>query len=210
MHRHTLVDPGGPLDLLGKLFPETMEKMRSSVEKAVNWISEKLDMLGEKIRGFLRQLGELTGLSWMFEPSAGVGRDVPNYELPRGGSILGEPPPGANPLKAVEPPAPVIPKQDLLSYLKPQEPAPAKVGGTMKSPPAPATTPRPINVTPPAPAATKEDLLNYLKPQSSNTTNTYNINVTAPGANGDDIAERIRRAFERKPLYDSDGALVPG
>jgi hypothetical protein len=60
----------------------------------------------------------------------------------------------------------------------------------------------------PAPAATKDDLLQFLKPQSSN--NTYNINVNAPGANGDDIAERIRRAFETKPLFDSNSALVPG
>ena len=58
-----------------------------------------------------------------------------------------------------------------------------------------------------APAATKDDLLEFLKPQSNN---TYNINVTAPGANGDDIAERIRRSFQTKPLFDSDGALAPG
>lgn len=43
-----------------------------------------------------------------------------------------------------------------------------------------------------------------------NRTANYNIHVNAPGADGEDIARRIRRAFQTKPLYDSDGALVPG
>lgn len=163
----SIVDPGGPLDILGTMFPETMEKIRRAVETAVNWISDKFDMLGEKIRGFMVKLGELTGLGGFFG-SSNIGQDFkPNqYDLPKTnyGSILGVKPSGApNPL---------------------------------------------IGVQPAAPPATKEDLIEYLKPQSSN--NTYNINVNAPGANGEDIAERIRRAFERKPLFDSDGALVPG
>lgn len=39
--------------------------------------------------------------------------------------------------------------------------------------------------------------------------NTWNINVNAPGADGKRIADQIRTEFQRKPLFDSDGALVP-
>jgi len=39
--------------------------------------------------------------------------------------------------------------------------------------------------------------------------NTWNINVTAPGADGRRIADQIRTEFQRKPLFDSDSALVP-
>jgi ABC-type transporter Mla subunit MlaD len=46
------------------------------------------------------------------------------------------------------------------------------------------------------------------KPQSSNS-NIININVTAPGADGTKIARDVRTALNRKPLFDSDGALLP-
>lgn len=39
--------------------------------------------------------------------------------------------------------------------------------------------------------------------------NTWNINVNAPGADGKRIADQIRSEFQRKPLFDSDTALVP-
>lgn len=45
---------------------------------------------------------------------------------------------------------------------------------------------------------------------NSTSSNTYQINVnTQPGADGRRIAEQIRGEFQRKPLFDSDGALVP-
>ena len=39
--------------------------------------------------------------------------------------------------------------------------------------------------------------------------NSININVSAPGADGAKIARDVRTALTRKPLFDSDGALVP-
>ncbi len=45
---------------------------------------------------------------------------------------------------------------------------------------------------------------------SMNQNNNFNINVNAPGADGRRIADQLRNEFNRKPLFDSDGALVPG
>jgi hypothetical protein len=166
----SIVDPGGPLDILGRMFPETMEKIRTSVQGVGEWIEDQIDAVIGKIKELIGWFDKLTGLGIGDFFSSGFGgpasTGAPDYRLPQKpyGSILG-----------------VMPKGE-------------------KSP---------LELPPPdAPPATKEDLIEFLKPQSSN--NTYNINVNAPGANGDDIAERIRRSFERKPLYDSDGALVPG
>lgn len=166
----SIVDPGGPLDILGKLFPETMEKIRTSLQSVADYISGKIDALTAKVKALIQAFDGLTGLNLtgtLFDGFGGAASSgVPNYAIPRKqyGSILGVPPKG---------------------------------------------TPSPLTLPPqPAPAATKEDILEILKPQSSN--NTYNINVNAPGADGDRIAERIRRAFEQKPLFDSDRALAPG
>lgn len=167
----SIVDPGGPLDILGRMFPETMEKVRVALQSAVDYIDDKIEALTAKVRELIAAFDRLTGFDLsgtLFGNSFGgaASTGVPNYALPQKqyGTILGVPPAGE--------PSPLV--------LPPKE----------------------------APPATKEDILEILKPQSSN--NTYNINVNAPGANGDDIAERIRRAFERKPLFDSDGALAPG
>lgn len=49
-------------------------------------------------------------------------------------------------------------------------------------------------------------------PSSSSQTaqnNTINLNVSAPGADGAQIARDVRTALTRKPLFDSDGALLP-
>jgi hypothetical protein len=46
-------------------------------------------------------------------------------------------------------------------------------------------------------------------PARGTANNTWNINVTAPGADGKRIADQIRTEFQRKPLFDADGALVP-
>jgi hypothetical protein len=40
--------------------------------------------------------------------------------------------------------------------------------------------------------------------------NNFNINVNAPGADGRRIADQLRNEFNRKPLFDMDGALAPG
>jgi len=168
----SIVDPGGPLDILGRMFPETMEKIRTSVQGVGEWIEDQIDGVIVKIKELIGWFDKLTGLgigdffASGFGGAASTGR--PDYSIPRTNysGMLG-----------------VVPKGD----------RPAIPGLDDKQP---------------RPAATKEDLLEAIKPQSS--TNNYNINVNAPGANGDDIAERIRRSFERKPLYDSDGALVPG
>jgi uncharacterized protein YoxC len=40
-------------------------------------------------------------------------------------------------------------------------------------------------------------------------TNHYNINVNAPGANGDEIANKIRNNLKLNPLNDGHGVLVP-
>ncbi len=40
--------------------------------------------------------------------------------------------------------------------------------------------------------------------------NSFNINVNAPGGDGRRIADQLRQEFNRKPLFDMDGALVPG
>ena len=45
---------------------------------------------------------------------------------------------------------------------------------------------------------------------SMNQSNNFNINVNAPGADGRRIADQLRNEFNRKPLFDSDGALAPG
>jgi hypothetical protein len=45
---------------------------------------------------------------------------------------------------------------------------------------------------------------------SMNQSNSFNINVNAPGADGRRIADQIRNEFNRKPLFDMDGALAPG
>lgn len=44
---------------------------------------------------------------------------------------------------------------------------------------------------------------------SNNQNNNFNINVTAPGGDGRRIADSIRNEFNRKPLFDMDGALAP-
>ena len=168
----SIVDPGGPLDILGKLFPETMEKVRNAVKKAADYITGILDTITAKIESMFAAIDKLTGLGTRdlffggFGGAASTGK--PDYSIPRTNysGVLG-----------------VVPKGD--------------------RPPIPG-----LDSKTPAPSATKDDILQLLKPQSSN--NTYNINVNAPGANGDDIAERIRRAFETKPLFDSNSALVPG
>jgi hypothetical protein len=166
----SLVDPGGPLDVLGKLFPETMQKVRNSIGSAVAWVEAKIDALINKLRDLLAAFDGLTGFNTSGTMFGGFGgkasSGVPNYSLPQKpyGSILGAPPAGTGKI--------------------------------------PLSIPQPD-----APPATKEDLDSYLKQQSNN---TYNINVNAPGANGDEIAERVRRSFQRKPLYDSNGALAPG
>jgi hypothetical protein len=160
----SVIDPGGPLDLLGKLFPETMEKIRVSIQAVGEYIEDKIDAAIGKLQELLNWFGKLTGIGDFFSGTAGPSA-APNYDIPR---------------------------------------APASILGVMpKGERSPLTLPQPD-----APPATKEDLLEFIKPQASNS--TYNINVNAPGSNGDDIADRIRRAFERKPLFDSDGALVPG
>lgn len=46
-------------------------------------------------------------------------------------------------------------------------------------------------------------------PARGTANNTWNINVNAPGADGKRIADQIRTEFQRKPLFDADGALVP-
>lgn len=45
---------------------------------------------------------------------------------------------------------------------------------------------------------------------SMNQSNNFNINVNAPGADGRRIADQLRNEFNRKPLFDMDGALAPG
>jgi hypothetical protein len=180
----SIFDEGGPLDILGKMFPNTMGAIRDSAGEAANYISDKIDMITEKIEAMFKALDKLTGLSTHdlffgeFGGKASTGK--PDYTLPRTNysGILG-----------------VVPKGDRLPSVGDSLPKGRTGESGMVLPP------------PEAPAATKEDLLEYLKPQSNN---TYNINVTAPGANGDDIAERIRRSFQTKPLFDSDGALAPG
>jgi hypothetical protein len=159
----SIVDPGGPMDILGKVFPKTMEAIRNVLKNVCDWIDNRIEITSKKLYDMLPDWARGLVDYMSFD---GVS-SKPNYSLPKTpyGSILGNPPKGT---------------------------------GTI-----PLSLPQPD-----APPATKEDLLEFLKPQSSN--NTYNINVNAPGANGDDIAERIRRAFERKPLFDSDGALAPG
>jgi hypothetical protein len=167
----SIVDPGGPLDILGRMFPETMEKVRRSAQAVGEWMEDKIDSLIAKLKELISWFDKLTGLgvgdffSGGFGGPASTGK--PDYTLPRTNysGILG-----------------VVPKGD--------------------RPPIPG-----LDEKTPAPSATKDDILEHLKPQSNN---TYNINVNAPGADGADIAERIRRAFERQPLFDSDGALVPG
>jgi hypothetical protein len=166
----SIVDPGGPLDILGRLFPETMDKVRNAVRSACEAIEDYFDSVLEKMDKFLNKFEFIRNIRSKiseFFSFEGVG-NAPDYTLPRTNysGVLG-----------------VVPKGD--------------------RPPIPG-----LDSKAPAPAATKDDLLQFLKPQSSN--NTYNINVNAPGANGDDIAERIRRAFETKPLFDSNSALVPG
>lgn len=44
---------------------------------------------------------------------------------------------------------------------------------------------------------------------SNNQNNNFNINVNAPGGDGRRIADSIRNEFNRKPLFDMDGALAP-
>lgn len=44
---------------------------------------------------------------------------------------------------------------------------------------------------------------------SQNQSNNFNINVNAPGADGRRIADQLRNEFNRKPLFDMDGALAP-
>jgi prefoldin subunit 5 len=180
----SIFDEGGPLDILGKMFPNTMGAIRDSAGEAANYISDKIDMITAKIEAMFKALDRLTGLSTHdlffgeFGGKASTGK--PDYTLPRTNysGILG-----------------VVPKGDRLPSVGDSLPKGRTGESGMVLPPSEA------------PAATKEDLLEYLKPQSNN---TYNINVTAPGANGDDIAERIRRSFQTKPLFDSDGALAPG
>ena len=166
------VNPGGPLDLLGKMFPDTMKTIDNAVRKTVDWVSDTIDKLIAKIEKFFGWLGKLGGwkpIDWGFP----AGPDPRQYDLPRMqyDSATGTEVPGSSG-------------------------APPLNGGPLNG------------VQLPAPNASKQDILDYLKPQSSN--NTYQINVTTPpGADGAEIGRSIRREFQRKPLYDMDGALLP-
>lgn len=121
----SLVDPGGPMDLLGKIFPETMEKIRKSVEKAVNWISNKFDILGDKVGGFVKKLGKLTGLAGYFDTGVGVvsnGDLRRQHELPMtryggGGLTVSGKSPNINGSIGANPPAAIDPNQ-LLQWVK--------------------------------------------------------------------------------------------
>jgi hypothetical protein len=67
--------------------------------------------------------------------------------------------------------------------------------------------PGPAPLAPAAPLVKPE---NMSGPDRSTSSNTYQINVTTPpGADGARIADEIRSSFQRKPLFDSDGALLP-
>jgi len=158
---YSLVDPGGPMDILGRMFPETMETVRTAVEKAVNWISDKFDMLGEKIRGFIESIGKLTGLGGFFDKPAGVGRDIPSYMT-------------ARPMGTVQ----------------------SLAGGGLPT--------QSLGVKPQA-QASQADLQNFISAAGART-NNFNINVNAPGADGQAIGQGIRREIQRKPLYDLQGA----
>lgn len=84
---YSIVDPGGPLDILGKMFPETMQSIRETVYEIVNWISDKIDFLTHKISGFFSWIGENTFagkyLSGFFKGSTGGGGDAKKYDLPQ-------------------------------------------------------------------------------------------------------------------------------
>jgi hypothetical protein len=158
---YSLIDPGGPMDVLGRMFPETMETVRTAVEKAVNWISDKFDMLGEKIRGFLESIGKLTGLGGFFGNYGGEGRDIPSYMT-------------ARPMGTVQ----------------------SLAGGGLPT--------QSLGVKPQA-QASQADLQNFISSAGTGT-NNFNINVNAPGADGQAIGQGIRREIQRKPLYDQQPA----
>lgn len=155
-----IVDPGGPLDLLGRVFPETMQKIRDALESAVNFISDKIDLVIQKIRELFEWFDKLTGLD-------------------TAGFFMGGPTSNYDPKKYMLPGAPL--------------------GGA-----APSLAPAGKM---PSPLASEVMLQDYLKTGGQN--NTFNINVTAPGGDGRRIADQIRSEFNRKPLFDSDGALSP-
>ena len=46
--------------------------------------------------------------------------------------------------------------------------------------------------------------------RSTSQNNNFNIRIDAPGADGRRIADELRGELKRKPLFDYDGALVPG
>ena len=164
----SIADPGGPLDILGKLFPETMEKVRKAAADAANWVSDKFDAIVDSIDKLINKVRELFGLGKMSLNDSIIPQNMPNYELPKT---------YYNKINGVGDGGPKVPLVD-----------PAKMPG--------ASAP-----------ATKGDLEKFIRGETGS--NVYNINVTAPGADGKRIADQIRTEFQRKPLFDSDGALVP-
>ena len=59
-----------------------------------------------------------------------------------------------------------------------------------------------------APALTPAETMPARSP-NYNQSNSFNINVTAPGGDGRRIADSIRSEFNRKPLYDMDSFMSP-
>jgi hypothetical protein len=79
----SIVDPGGPLDILGKLFPETMESIRNAVAKWADWMGDKIDFVVGKITGLINKLREWMGMDPMQEQTDMTGENRRQYELPR-------------------------------------------------------------------------------------------------------------------------------
>lgn len=121
---YSIVDPGGPLDILGRIFPETMEKIRQSVYSAVTWIGDQFDKLTSKITEFLSYLGQLTGIGGFFSsatPGMKSSYNPNQYDLPRqyyGSSPQFKPNTGAGPLSGITPPQQPATKEDLTSFIR--------------------------------------------------------------------------------------------
>lgn len=121
----SIVDPGGPLDILGKMFPDTMKKVRESVESATNWISDKIDALIAKVRELFEALDRLTGwgtTGFFFEkPKLGKNATGPiDYSIPIKWRETPPPVPmgGGIPLDLPKQEAPPATKGDILDFLK--------------------------------------------------------------------------------------------
>jgi hypothetical protein len=154
------VDPGGPLDILSKMFPETMDKIDNKVRDVVNGISDIIDGLTKNISDFFAKIGNLAGFK-----TGAMGRSS-TYN-PRQYDIRG----------------------NLQESFGDKPPSPFK------------------SLNMPSLQASPEDIKSYLKPQSNN---TIHINITpSPGTDGRAMARDVRTALNRKPLFDSDGALLP-